>query len=632
MLTPEYLQGAPEEIEMLFRKLEQDIIADICRRIAKAGYLTDTAQHQTMRLKELGAGTEYIKQKIKDYSGMAEEAVDWLFFDAAQFSSDFYADVYSKAKKPFVPFERNAFFQQVVDAAVNQTKGELVNLTQSIGFSYIGGNGFRQFYPVAKAYHDTLDYAATQIASGMTDYQTAIRNATRRLTDSGLQYIDYESGVKTSADAAARRAVLTGLSQMTGKIAERNAAELDTDIVEVSAHAGARPDHAEWQGRWYSFSGKSKEYKPLVDVTGYGTVSGLKGANCRHDFYPVISGISEPSYTEEELKNIDPPPFVYKKHKYTAYEATQKQRAMERAIRKTKREILAAESTGDKDVFTAKSVLLRRQKEEYSKFSDAAGLLPQNERYQVDGFGRSTASKAAWAAKKAAQAKKNGGAAPSGTAAPSGQAVTVNVSGRSNGGTGKVYRDEKITIHTPRIISDFKANTKVIDSKEYYSKYRGVTTHKISIFDRKVADYAKNCISVNDGKATERVYLLLASTGGKRDMIELSDYGGTFTYDFSGYKPNSLILVHNHPNNAPFSFDDFVSANNNPEIKTIIAAGHDGTVYKLSCGDGRRLDLSDKNVYNDYENRWDRDYSIEQGSLMSVTNLAKKLGWSFEYE
>lgn len=128
---------------------------------------------------------------------------------------------------------------------------------------------------------------------------------------------------------------------------------------------------------------------------------------------------------------------MYKKHKYTAYEATQKQRAMERAIRKTKREILAAESTGDKDVFTAKSVLLRRQKEEYSKFSDAAGLLPQNERYQVDGFGRSTASKAAWAAKKAAQAKKNGGAAPSGTAAPSGQAVAVNVSGGSNGGTMK---------------------------------------------------------------------------------------------------------------------------------------------------------------------------------------------------
>lgn len=115
-------------------------------------------------------------------------------------------------------------------------------------------------------------------------------------------------------------------------------------------------------------------------------------------------------------------------------------------------------------------------------------------------------------------------------------------------------------------------------------------------------------------------------------MIELSDYGGTFTYDFSGYKPNSLILVHNHPNNAPFSFDDFVSANNNPEIKTIIAAGHDGTVYKLSCGNGRRLDLSDKNVYNDYKNRWVRKYSLERGDLDAVISFANALGWEFSYD
>lgn len=399
MLTPEYMQGAPAELEALFLRLEEEVIRDICRRIAKAGMLTESAEDQIERLRDLGAGTDYIKQKISEYSELSDEEVDRLFFDAAQTSDEFYKKAYAQANKEYTPYEYNDYFQQAVTAAVNQTKGELRNLTQSMGFSYRGSNGQIRFHTAAEAYRDCLDYAFMQTATGMTDYNTAVRNATRRLTESGLQFVDYASGVRNHADVAARRAVLTGLSQYTGKISERNAEDLDTDIVEVTAHAGARPDHAEWQGRWYSLSGKSKKYPSLVEVTGYGTGAGLKGWNCRHDFYPVIDGISEPSYTEEELRNIDPPPFEYEGKAYTYYEATQRQRYMERSMRKTKREILAADATGDKDRFTEKSVLLRRQREEYGKFSKAAGLLTQNQRTQVDGFGHSQAGKAVWAAK-----------------------------------------------------------------------------------------------------------------------------------------------------------------------------------------------------------------------------------------
>ncbi len=408
MLTPDYLQGAPAKLEELFLRLEEDIIADICRRIAKAGYLTDSAEHQVLRLRELGAGTEYIKQKISEYSAISDEAVDRLFFDAAQTSDEFYRKAYDKANIGCTPYEYNDFFQQAVTAGVNQTKGELRNFTQSMGFSYRGSNGQVRFHDAAEAYRDCLDYAYMQVMTGAVDHNTAVRNATKRLTEGGLQFVDYASGVRCHADVAARRAVLTGLSQMTGKVSEHNAAELGTDIVEVDAHAGARPDHAQWQGKWYSLSGKSKKYPSLKAVTGYGTVTGLKGANCRHDFYPVIEGISEPSYTEEELKNIDPPPFEYNGKTYTYYEATQRQRAMERSMRKTKREILAADATDDKDRFTEKSVLLRRQKEEYGRFSKAAGLSMRNERAQVGGFGHSQASRAVWAERKAKSGLDNG--------------------------------------------------------------------------------------------------------------------------------------------------------------------------------------------------------------------------------
>lgn len=436
MLTPEYLQGLPAELEKLYLRLEEEIIADICRRIAKVGHISDTAEYQILRMRELGAGTEYIKSKIKEYSGLSDDVVDQLFFDAAQVSDEFYKGAYDKAGKEYKPFEYNDFFQQIVVANVNQTKGELSNLTQSMGFSYRGSNGERRFRPVATAYRECLDYAFTQVETGTTDYITAIRNATRRLTESGLQFVDYESGVVNHVDVAVRRAVLTGISQVTGKISEHNAAELETDIVEVTAHAGARPDHAEWQGGWYSLSGKSKKYRSLAEATGYGRVDGLKGANCRHDFFPVIEGIDTPLYTKEELANIDPPPFEYNGKRYTYYEATQKQRSMERAIRKTKREILAADKSGDKDRFTEKSIRLRRQREEYDKFSKSAGLLTQNERNQVVGFGRSEASRASWAA-RSAQTSGNG---PKGTPPNGGSAApTAKNYNNSNNTPYKVF-------------------------------------------------------------------------------------------------------------------------------------------------------------------------------------------------
>lgn len=393
-LTPEQLAEIPVRLEKLTRSFEETVLADISRRIAKAGTVTDTAEWQLIRLKEMGYANDFIEKALEDYTQKSDEEICRLFFDAGQCSDDFYGSVYSQAGKPFTPLAENAYMQQLIEVGIVQTENELKNFTRSMGFRIKNPDGTTSFKPIAKTYQDALDLAQMQVSTGVFDYNTAIRNAVRTLTDSGLRFVDYETGHVNHADVAVRRAVLTGVSQLTGKISENNAAELDTDIVEVTAHAGARPDHAEWQGRWYSLSGKSKKYPSLVEVTGYGTGAGLKGWNCRHDMYPVIEGISVPSYTEEDLRNIDPPPIEYDGKTYTYYECTQRQRRIETAIRKTKREITGAKASGDEDMFTAKSVLLRRQREEYEKFSEAVGLLTQKERTQVYGFGRSEASKA----------------------------------------------------------------------------------------------------------------------------------------------------------------------------------------------------------------------------------------------
>lgn len=473
MLTPEYLQGLPDELAALTENLETQLIEDIARRVAKAGEITDTAAYQIMRLKEMGASTEYIKKLLADYTKQSEDAIERMIFDAAQTDSEFYQTVYARTGRSYVPYEYNDYLQQLAVAAVNQTKGELRNLTQSMGFAVRGSDGRVTFKPAAKAYQSAMDKAQMLVSTGGMDYITAVRMAVNDLAASGLRFVDYDSGIRNHADVAARRAILTGVSQMTGKIAEHNAAELGTDVVEVDAHAGARPDHAAWQGKWYSLTGKDKRYPLLSQATGYGTVSGLKGANCRHDFYPVIPGIDEPAYTEEELRNIDPPPVKIGDKTYTYYEAEQRQREMERAIRKTKRQIIAAQASGDTEQFTAKSVLLRRQREQYADFSKKAGLVARNERTQVAEFGRSAGSKSSWAARKAKTAK-SGGSGSSG-----GHAVTVNVpTPADNGGKGKLYRDENLKrferrksnmgsdILTITVPDDYKHNT--ITTKSVY--------------------------------------------------------------------------------------------------------------------------------------------------------------------
>ena len=400
-LTPEQLREIPVKLEKLTRNFEDTVLKDISRRIAKAGSVTDTAEWQLIRLKEMGYANDFLEKAIAEYVKKSGEEISRLFFDAAQVSDEFYGSVYAKAGKPFTPLADNPYMQQLIGAGIEQTSGELKNFTRSMGFSLPSPNGKVTFKPIAKAYQDALDLAQMQVSTGVFDYNTAVRNAVKSLTASGLRFVDYASGHVNHADVAVRRAVLTGVSQMSGKISEHNAAELETDLVEVTAHAGARPDHAEWQGRWYSLSGKSKKYPSLVEVTGYGTGAGLKGWNCRHDFYPVLEGISVPAYTEEELKNIDPPPVEYKGKTLTYYECTQKQRKMETAIRKTKREITGAKGSGDGEQFTVKSVLLRRQREEYKAFSQKANLLTQNERSQVYGFDRSVSAKASATYRKA---------------------------------------------------------------------------------------------------------------------------------------------------------------------------------------------------------------------------------------
>lgn len=390
MLTPEQLQDLPQPIIDLYNELNTFILTDIARRIKKAGEITPTAEYQIYRAQALGMSATLIRDKIAEINEMAKSEVNRLIRDAARISDEFDRRMLKAAKTAAIPLSENAWLQQIIDAQIRQAQGAIDNITGTTGFAYRNAAGKTEFIDVTSMLRRQMDKAHNQIVTGVVDHNTAIRRATNELIESGVRTVNYESGYTSRIDVAVRRAVMTGTSQVTNRISEANYELLGADGWEISAHSGARPSHAIHQGKQFPESDYETIVKPLLD-----------DYNCKHSGFPIKLGISEPVYTDEELANIDIPPVTYDGKTYTAYEATQEQRRMERVMRKQKGRLVVAEATGDKEAFTTASIKLKQQKQVYKDFSDKAGLYTQNERTQVYGFNRSVSQKAVHSNKKA---------------------------------------------------------------------------------------------------------------------------------------------------------------------------------------------------------------------------------------
>ena len=275
-------------------------------------------------------------------------------------------------KQQGVNLKKPNTMSQLILAFRKQTLNELKNLTRTTGFknTVLGTTG------VMNMYQREMDLALLKVSTGTFSYDQAVNDCVHRLAQSGLRSIDYANGRAYQLDTAVRMSVRTAMSQLSGRIMEENLKSSGQDLVITSQHMGSRPEHAPWQNKVFSYSGKSKKYPNFFKETGYGTASGLKGVNCTHDFFPFWEGASviEPDIQEPE-------PVTVNGKKYTYYEATQKQRRMEQGIRATKREIEAQKAIGG-DTAELQS-RLRKQSVEYKKFSADAGLRVKENRLRV---------------------------------------------------------------------------------------------------------------------------------------------------------------------------------------------------------------------------------------------------------
>ncbi len=382
MFTPEEMEAIPVALEQLFDSLQMEIMLDVIRLLLRAKEITPSVNYKIHRLYDSGKSKSELKDLVQRTLDLTDEELEHIFSAVIESGYNKGESVFNRCGKEFIPYAENEPLQQFVRAVQAQTQGECRNITQSMGFAQRQPDGSLGFTPVADYYQETLDKAVVDIASGAFDYNTVLKRTVKEMTDSGLRTVDYESGWSNRVDVAARRAVMTGFNQVVAHITEENAEKLGTDYFEVTYHMGARPTHQPWQGRVYS-------KQELETVCGLGTVTGLCGANCYHSYSPFIKGIDTLTYSEEELDRMNEEentPKEYNGRQYTAYEAQQRQRQLETAMRADRQKIeLLTQGGADYDTITGAKVRYFQRQDEYVKFSKAMGLPEQWERITVDG-------------------------------------------------------------------------------------------------------------------------------------------------------------------------------------------------------------------------------------------------------
>lgn len=397
-------EPSADRIIALYQQLEDDILSAVIRRILKMGYVSEASKHQLEVLQAAGLLYDDIVQLIADRTDACTAQVKALFEDAGVQTVAIDNSLHEAAGALPIDIRQDSSTRQVLEAGYKKTLGTMQNLVSTTATQ------------TQTAFIQTCDRIYMQVSSGAFSYQEAIMNALRALADTGAT-VSYPTGHTDRMDVAVRRCVLTGVSQTAAAVSLRQAEDAGCYLMEITAHSGARPDHAKWQGQLVTITGK--DAGKIIDglrvftlsEIGYGSGEGFKGWNCRHNWHAYYPGLSTPNYTPEELKKLDEPCISYNGKLYTEYEVSQMQRAQERRVRAWKRRCVTAQegvqsATDEATRATAQAEFdrsaryLKTNEAKLKDFCRQTGQDRDRFREQVLGFNRSTAQKAVHAAKK----------------------------------------------------------------------------------------------------------------------------------------------------------------------------------------------------------------------------------------
>ena len=523
MLPPSYLDRMPDAFVQLWQQVEEQILQDVARRISKMDAVTPTANWQLWRYQQTEALRNDVVKLLAKYTGKSEAAIRRLLLQAATEAMEREDAIYYHYDMEPTPFEESAALNNLLDAGARQTCGTWQNLTATTANTVTG------------AFERTLDAAWLKVSTGAFDYKTAVKQAVDSLADD-MPMVTYPSGHKDSIEVAARRAVLTGVNQTTGKLQVARMDEMGCEFVETTAHGGARPSHAEWQGRRFHRGGavdyKGKHYPDFEAATGYGTGAGLCGWNCRHTFFAVFPELGDPpQWTQEQLRELNARNIEYNGKKYTAYEISQMQRARERNARRWKKRYLAEDAAGLDP--TDAAVHLRAALQSLAEFAQATGGRVDSARTSVPKFGRSEASRANWAAKKNSSVYSSLNMEPK----PVTMQSIANV---------KAFSCDTLDASGQQQLKNAHKRLLMVASKQPENVEVG------RVFDIKMKPLTKDITGSAEGSS-----------------VQLPNFDTPY------------VVIHTHPACGIFSHGDLSSFTRNKNLKLMTAIGHNGHIYAV---------------------------------------------------
>lgn len=396
MLDPNYLlrvsEGAEEISEQLHNQIVKRVIERIMLRIGRGDDYILTAQDkwQIQTLQDAGFLLEDIQKDIAQATKLQQTEIAEAMEDAGVKALSYDDRIYQEAGITTVPLTESPQLIRLMQRNYDATIGEWTNFTRTTADS------------AQRLFVNELDRAYNLVATGAMSYTQAVKDVVKNIVSNGV-VVDYPTGHSDTIETATLRAVRTGISQASAQIQVARMDEYDVDLVITSSHLGARPSHQVWQGQIFSRSGKGK-YPNFVESTGYGSVSGLCGANCRHSFSPYFEGMDNPydKFDSEENKQ--------------QYETEQYQRTLERRIRHTKRETMGLKEAVDdcKDdrlkfeldmEYQKKSALLAKQNTAYNDYCERNNLKRRSDRISIAQWDRKQAAQARGAAQRYNNAK-----------------------------------------------------------------------------------------------------------------------------------------------------------------------------------------------------------------------------------
>ena len=332
MLSPRYLAGLSDDLVEIYSQLEIDILRDMARRLARVGKITEATKWQAQVLTEAGGLKQDIARILHKYDKRIVQEIQAIFNDA----------LIKNARAD------NRIFAEATGRTISDNSAQLMLATMKKTHEDLSRLTLTSAEVTNKTFLKQANNAYMQVSSGAFDYDTAMKMAANEIAKSGvttmITYTNNAKPVRRSLESAVRMNILTGVNQTASQQTMNNCEALDCDLVEVTAHLGARPEHEEWQGKVYSVSGKSEKYPPF-SICGYGEADGICGINCRHSFYPYFEGM-EKHYSQDDLDEMSKETVDYNGKSYSRYEGEQELRHIERTIRHYKKEAAVKEAAG----------------------------------------------------------------------------------------------------------------------------------------------------------------------------------------------------------------------------------------------------------------------------------------------